>query len=78
MRLLCGYHAGFLSVRLSVLQDYGHIQTTSSDMLKNFLQSEAVSSRPFSLFDLSNVGLVGCFSWVYCHAVFTPGSEMCV
>uniref|UniRef100_A0A8C7ZDL3 AP-4 complex subunit mu-1 n=1 Tax=Oryzias sinensis TaxID=183150 RepID=A0A8C7ZDL3_9TELE len=44
---------------LDEVLDYGHIQTTSSDMLKNFLQSEAVSSRPFSLFDLSNVGLFG-------------------
>lgn len=40
------------------MQDYGYIQTTSSDVLKNFIQTEAVSSRPFSLFDLSNVGLV--------------------
>lgn len=40
------------------LQDYGYVQTTSSDVLKNFIQSEAVSSKPFSLFDLSNVGLV--------------------
>uniref|UniRef100_A0AAQ5Z932 AP-4 complex subunit mu-1 n=1 Tax=Amphiprion ocellaris TaxID=80972 RepID=A0AAQ5Z932_AMPOC len=39
--------------------DYGYIQTTSSDVLKNFIQTEAVSSRPFSLFDLSNVGLFG-------------------
>lgn len=39
-------------------QDYGYVQTTSSDVLKNFIQTEAVSSRPFSLFDLSNVGLV--------------------
>lgn len=43
---------------LVVCQDYGYIQTTSSDVLKNFIQTEAVSSRPFSLFDLSNVGLV--------------------
>ena len=40
-------------------QDYGYIQTTSTDILKNFIQTEAVSSKPFSLFDLSNVGLVG-------------------
>uniref|UniRef100_A0A8C6U1W9 Adaptor related protein complex 4 subunit mu 1 n=2 Tax=Neogobius melanostomus TaxID=47308 RepID=A0A8C6U1W9_9GOBI len=31
----------------------------SCDILKNFIQTEAVSSRPFSLFDLSNVGLFG-------------------
>lgn len=58
-------------------QDYGYVQTTSSDVLKNFIQTEAVSSRPFSLFDLSNVGLVRsveiqhfvlCWvAWEYCH-----------
>lgn len=41
-------------------QDFGYIQTTSTDILKNFIQTEAVSSKPFSLFDLSNVGLVNC------------------
>ncbi|KAK5617740.1 AP-4 complex subunit mu-1 [Crenichthys baileyi] len=44
---------------LDEVLDYGYIQTTSSDILKNFIQTEAVSSRPFSLFDLSNVGLFG-------------------
>ncbi|XP_029028694.1 AP-4 complex subunit mu-1 [Betta splendens] len=44
---------------LDEVVDYGHIQTTSSDVLKNFIQTEAISSRPFSLFDLSNVGLFG-------------------
>ncbi|KAM3868617.1 AP-4 complex subunit mu-1 [Diretmus argenteus] len=44
---------------LDEIMDYGYIQTTSSDILKNFIQTEAVSSRPFSLFDLSNVGLFG-------------------
>lgn len=39
--------------------DYGYIQTTSTDILKNFIQTEAVTSKPFSLFDLSNVGLFG-------------------
>ena len=43
---------------LCVAQDYGYIQTTSTDILKNFIQTEAESSKPFSLFDLSNVGLV--------------------
>lgn len=28
-------------------------------MLRNFIQTEAVVSKPFSLFDLSSVGLVG-------------------
>uniref|UniRef100_A0AAX7VTS2 AP-4 complex subunit mu-1 n=1 Tax=Astatotilapia calliptera TaxID=8154 RepID=A0AAX7VTS2_ASTCA len=44
---------------LDEIVDYGYIQTTSSDVLKNFIQTEAVTSRPFSLFDLSNVGLFG-------------------
>uniref|UniRef100_H2RT03 AP-4 complex subunit mu-1 n=1 Tax=Takifugu rubripes TaxID=31033 RepID=H2RT03_TAKRU len=44
---------------LDEVVDYGYIQTTSSDVLKNFIQTEAISSRPFSLFDLSNVGLFG-------------------
>ncbi|XP_068600708.1 AP-4 complex subunit mu-1 [Brachionichthys hirsutus] len=44
---------------LDEVVDYGYIQTTSSDVLKNFIQTEAVSSKPFSLFDLSNVGLFG-------------------
>ncbi|XP_007578813.1 AP-4 complex subunit mu-1 [Poecilia formosa] len=44
---------------LDEVLDYGYVQMTSSDVLKNFIQSEAVSSKPFSLFDLSNVGLFG-------------------
>ncbi|XP_035291001.1 AP-4 complex subunit mu-1 isoform X3 [Anguilla anguilla] len=44
---------------LDEMLDYGYIQTTSTDILKNFIQTEAVSSKPVSLFDLSNVGLFG-------------------
>ncbi|XP_020780135.2 LOW QUALITY PROTEIN: AP-4 complex subunit mu-1 [Boleophthalmus pectinirostris] len=44
---------------LDEVVDYGYIQTTSCDVLKNFIQTEAVSSRNFSLFDLSNVALFG-------------------
>uniref|UniRef100_A0A3B4B9L6 MHD domain-containing protein n=1 Tax=Periophthalmus magnuspinnatus TaxID=409849 RepID=A0A3B4B9L6_9GOBI len=44
---------------LDEVVDYGYIQTTSCDVLKNFIQTEAVSSRSFSLFDLSNVALFG-------------------
>ncbi|XP_061905096.1 LOW QUALITY PROTEIN: AP-4 complex subunit mu-1 [Entelurus aequoreus] len=44
---------------LDEMVDYGHVQSTSSDVLKNFIQTEAVSPRPFSLFDLANVGLFG-------------------
>ncbi|KAL4668871.1 hypothetical protein H8959_007425 [Pygathrix nigripes] len=34
------------------------VLTTSTEMLRNFIQTEAVVSKPFSLFDLSSVGLV--------------------
>ncbi|XP_062870247.1 AP-4 complex subunit mu-1 isoform X2 [Trichomycterus rosablanca] len=44
---------------LDEMVDYGYIQTTSTDILKNFIQTEPVSSKPFSLFDLSNVALFG-------------------
>nr|XP_015195806.1 PREDICTED: AP-4 complex subunit mu-1 isoform X4 [Lepisosteus oculatus] len=44
---------------LDEMLDYGYIQTSSTDILKNFIQTEAVSAKPFSLFDLSNVGLFG-------------------
>ncbi|KAK5858156.1 hypothetical protein PBY51_002320 [Eleginops maclovinus] len=44
---------------LDEVVDYGYVQSMSSDVLKNFIQTEAVSPRPFSLFQLSNVGLFG-------------------
>nr|XP_033779732.1 AP-4 complex subunit mu-1 isoform X2 [Geotrypetes seraphini] len=44
---------------LDEMVDYGYIQTTSTDILKNFIQTEAVITKPFSLFDLSSVGLFG-------------------
>uniref|UniRef100_A0A8D0HB28 AP complex mu/sigma subunit domain-containing protein n=1 Tax=Sphenodon punctatus TaxID=8508 RepID=A0A8D0HB28_SPHPU len=43
---------------LDEMLDYGYIQTTAPDMLKNFIQMEPVLSQPFSLLDLSTVGLV--------------------
>ncbi|KAF7474857.1 Hypothetical predicted protein [Marmota monax] len=42
---------------LDEVLDYGYVQTTSTEMLRNFIQTEAVVSKPFSLFDLSSVGL---------------------
>ncbi|XP_067835770.1 AP-4 complex subunit mu-1, partial [Heptranchias perlo] len=39
--------------------DYGYIQTTSSEVLKNFIQSQPVSTKPGHLFQLSNIGLFG-------------------
>ncbi|CAD7683949.1 unnamed protein product [Nyctereutes procyonoides] len=44
---------------LDEVLDYGYVQTTSMEMLRNFIQTEAVVSKPFSLFDLSSVGLFG-------------------
>ncbi|XP_034978321.1 AP-4 complex subunit mu-1 [Zootoca vivipara] len=44
---------------LDELLDYGYIQTTAPDVLKNFIQMEPVLSQPFSLLDLSTVGLFG-------------------
>ncbi|KAM8973428.1 AP-4 complex subunit mu-1 [Pelodytes ibericus] len=44
---------------LDEILDYGYVQTTSTDMLKNFIQSDPVVSKPFSLLDLSSVGLFG-------------------
>ncbi|KAG8430950.1 hypothetical protein GDO86_019671 [Hymenochirus boettgeri] len=44
---------------LDEILDYGYIQTTSTEMLKNFIQSDAVVSKPFSLLDMSSVGLFG-------------------
>ncbi|XP_038624234.1 AP-4 complex subunit mu-1 [Tachyglossus aculeatus] len=44
---------------LDEVLDYGYVQTTATEMLKNFIEAEAVVSKPFSLFDLSSVGLFG-------------------
>ncbi|XP_036623505.1 AP-4 complex subunit mu-1 isoform X2 [Trichosurus vulpecula] len=44
---------------LDEVLDYGYIQTTSTEMLRNFIQTEAVVSKPFNLFELSSVGLFG-------------------
>ncbi|KAM5173101.1 AP-4 complex subunit mu-1 isoform 1-T1 [Mantella aurantiaca] len=44
---------------LDEILDYGYVQTTSTDMLKNFIQCDPVVIKPFSLLDLSSVGLFG-------------------
>ncbi|OCT90584.1 hypothetical protein XELAEV_18019200mg, partial [Xenopus laevis] len=44
---------------LDEILDYGYIQTTSTEMLKNFIQSDAVVGKPFSLLDMSSVGMFG-------------------
>ncbi|PIO37840.1 hypothetical protein AB205_0060730, partial [Aquarana catesbeiana] len=38
---------------LDEVLDYGYIQTTSTDMLKNFIQCDPVVIKPFNLLDLS-------------------------
>nr|XP_056700574.1 AP-4 complex subunit mu-1 [Euleptes europaea] len=44
---------------LDELLDFGYIQTTRPDVLKNFIQTEPVVSQHFSLLNLSTVGLFG-------------------
>ncbi|XP_072096818.1 AP-4 complex subunit mu-1 isoform X2 [Mobula birostris] len=44
---------------LDEMLDYGYIQSTSTDILKNFIQTQPVIAKPFSLFELSNIGLFG-------------------
>lgn len=44
---------------LDEMLDFGYIQSTSTDVLKNFIQTQPVISKPFSLFELSNIGLFG-------------------
>uniref|UniRef100_A0ABM5G4P2 AP-4 complex subunit mu-1 isoform X1 n=1 Tax=Pogona vitticeps TaxID=103695 RepID=A0ABM5G4P2_9SAUR len=44
---------------LDELLDYGYIQTTAPEVLRNFIQVEPVLSEHFSLLDLNTVGLFG-------------------
>ncbi|KAM9312979.1 AP-4 complex subunit mu-1 [Gastrophryne carolinensis] len=44
---------------LDEVLDFGYVQTTSTDMLKNFIQCDPVVTKPFNLLDLSSVGLFG-------------------
>uniref|UniRef100_A0A8C0U5X2 MHD domain-containing protein n=1 Tax=Cyanistes caeruleus TaxID=156563 RepID=A0A8C0U5X2_CYACU len=44
---------------LEELVDFGHIQTTSPEILRSLVQSEPESPKPFSLLDLGSVGLFG-------------------
>ncbi|XP_030398811.1 AP-4 complex subunit mu-1 isoform X3 [Gopherus evgoodei] len=44
---------------LDEMLDYGYVQTTAPDVLRNFIQMEPVLSKPFSLLDLGSVGLFG-------------------
>ncbi|XP_075583633.1 AP-4 complex subunit mu-1 isoform X6 [Pelecanus crispus] len=42
-----------------VFMDYGYIQTTSPEVLRNFMHAEPVATKPFSLLDLGSIGLFG-------------------
>ncbi|XP_069775859.1 LOW QUALITY PROTEIN: AP-4 complex subunit mu-1 [Narcine bancroftii] len=44
---------------LDEILDFGYIQSTSMDVLKNFIQTQPYVSKPFSFFELSNIGLFG-------------------
>ncbi|KAM8794233.1 AP-4 complex subunit mu-1 [Eudromia elegans] len=44
---------------LDEMLDWGHIQTTSPAVLRNFLQGAPATPKPFSLLDLGSVGLFG-------------------
>uniref|UniRef100_V9KXK0 AP-4 complex subunit mu-1-like protein n=1 Tax=Callorhinchus milii TaxID=7868 RepID=V9KXK0_CALMI len=44
---------------LDEMLDGGYVQTTATEILKNFIQTDPVTPKPFSLFQLSNIGLFG-------------------
>ncbi|NXL54669.1 AP4M1 protein, partial [Podilymbus podiceps] len=44
---------------LDEMLDYGYIQTTSPEVLRNFMHTEPVATKPFSLLDLGSIGLFG-------------------
>ncbi|XP_062454910.1 AP-4 complex subunit mu-1 [Rhea pennata] len=44
---------------LDEMLDYGYVQTTAPEVLRNFMHTEPVATKPFSLLDLGSVGLFG-------------------
>ncbi|XP_074427815.1 AP-4 complex subunit mu-1, partial [Larus michahellis] len=44
---------------LDEMLDYGYVQTTSPEVLRNFMHTEPVATKPFSLLDLGSIGLFG-------------------
>ncbi|XP_068272953.1 AP-4 complex subunit mu-1 isoform X1 [Nyctibius grandis] len=44
---------------LDEMVDYGHVQTTAPEVLRNLVHAEPVATRPFSLLDLGSIGLFG-------------------
>uniref|UniRef100_A0A8C3MC54 MHD domain-containing protein n=1 Tax=Geospiza parvula TaxID=87175 RepID=A0A8C3MC54_GEOPR len=53
-----GMNLGLVGELLEEL-DFGHIQTTSPEVLRSLVQSEPEAPKPFSLLDLGSVGLFG-------------------
>ncbi|NWT62552.1 AP4M1 protein, partial [Erythrocercus mccallii] len=47
------------SLGMNLGLDFGHIQSTSPELLRSLVQSEPESPKPFSLLDLGSVGLFG-------------------
>ncbi|XP_039198389.1 AP-4 complex subunit mu-1 [Crotalus tigris] len=54
-----GLNFALISEVLDELLDYGYVQSTAPEVLKSSIQMDPVLSQPFSLFDLSTVGLFG-------------------
>ncbi|XP_030826460.1 AP-4 complex subunit mu-1 isoform X2 [Camarhynchus parvulus] len=54
-----GMNLGLVGELLEELVDFGHIQTTSPEVLRSLVQSEPEAPKPFSLLDLGSVGLFG-------------------
>ncbi|NXJ58463.1 AP4M1 protein, partial [Spizaetus tyrannus] len=44
---------------LDEMLDYGYVQTTAPEVLRNFMHTEPVATKPFSLLDLGSIGLFG-------------------
>ncbi|XP_052631011.1 AP-4 complex subunit mu-1 isoform X2 [Harpia harpyja] len=60
--LLCGHHdGGCVALHSGGIpqQDYGYVQTTAPEVLRNFMHMEPVATKPFSLLDLGSIGLFG-------------------
>ncbi|XP_054662766.1 AP-4 complex subunit mu-1 [Grus americana] len=54
-----GLNFGLVYELLDEMVDYGYIQTTAPEVLRNLVHSEPVATKPFSLLDLGSIGLFG-------------------
>nr|XP_041568190.1 AP-4 complex subunit mu-1 isoform X1 [Taeniopygia guttata] len=54
-----GMNLALVGELLEELVDFGHIQTTTPEVLRSLVQSEPEVPKPFSLLDLGSVGLFG-------------------